>query len=159
MTFPINWFWTVAGDTSRAWSSALGAYVDKWDDKLCTPIESEHDLSDVLANYSLVGPVPTAKTVANELLKRQCHILNINPPNASEFQRLTLAGTREATALQNIKLKHLQNPSEPDWSTEQEMWAVYLEVLENRLSALEEAADMILADTTQNVKTSKLWPE
>lgn len=54
---PLNWFWIVGGDESRAWSSAASAYVQQWPPDSLTRIASEDELSDVLAAYGLKGPV------------------------------------------------------------------------------------------------------
>lgn len=56
---PRDWFWIVAGDESRAWSSASSAYVITWPDDRVTRIASESELSDVLRNYGIRGPVVT----------------------------------------------------------------------------------------------------
>lgn len=56
---PQNWFWYVGGDTSRAWSSAVSAYVESSDvpmGRYVTPISAEKELCDVLAPYGLSGP-------------------------------------------------------------------------------------------------------
>lgn len=54
---PHDWFWIVADDETRAWSSASGAYVNTWDDAACTPIASETELCDVLASLRLKTPI------------------------------------------------------------------------------------------------------
>lgn len=54
-----NWFWIVAVDETRAWSSAAGAYVTEWPDDQVTRIISEDELSDVLRPYGLTVPKPT----------------------------------------------------------------------------------------------------
>lgn len=53
---PGNWFWIVAGDISRVWSSAASAYVTEWDAERTTRIASEAELRDVLRVYGLKGP-------------------------------------------------------------------------------------------------------
>lgn len=53
---PHNWFWIVGGDASKAWSSAVGAYVSSWDADRLTRIANEAELSDVLRVYGLKGP-------------------------------------------------------------------------------------------------------
>lgn len=55
---PFNWYWIVGGDEGRAWSSSASAYVLQWPNDSITRISSEEDLSEVLAAYSLKGPVP-----------------------------------------------------------------------------------------------------
>lgn len=59
---PSNWYWIVAGDQSRAYSSASGDYVPVSDaiyqawltaGNAPTSIASEAELGDVLAAYSL----------------------------------------------------------------------------------------------------------
>lgn len=56
--FPHAWFWIVAGDESRAWSSAASAYVEPPIGVFATRIDSEENLTDVLAAYGLPGPIP-----------------------------------------------------------------------------------------------------
>ncbi len=53
---PSDWFWIVAGDKARAWSSKAAAYVTEWPSTRQTRIISEQELSDVLRPYGLVGP-------------------------------------------------------------------------------------------------------
>lgn len=58
---PHAWFWYVGDDTSRAWSSAAGAYVPASEipqGHMVTRISSEQELSDVLRPYGLKIPVP-----------------------------------------------------------------------------------------------------
>lgn len=56
---PHDWFWIVAGDESRAWSSAVGAYVTDYDAGRLTRIDSADSLTDVLRVHGLPGPVAT----------------------------------------------------------------------------------------------------
>lgn len=56
---PKAWFWIVAGDESRAWSSAAGEYVTDFPADRVTRIASEADLNDVLRPYGLALPAPT----------------------------------------------------------------------------------------------------
>jgi len=53
---PLNWFWIVGGDESRAWSSKAAAYVTVFPSDTLTRIASEQELDDVLAVYGLPGP-------------------------------------------------------------------------------------------------------
>lgn len=57
---PYNWFWVVGGDTTRAWSSADGAYVEAWPSDRVTRIASETELRDVLKPFGLPSPLVTA---------------------------------------------------------------------------------------------------
>lgn len=70
---PEDWYWIVAGDQTRVWSSARGTYVPIDDEtylawkspdevpppgsNFTTRIDSEESLSDVLMKYDLAGPV------------------------------------------------------------------------------------------------------
>lgn len=55
---PADWYWQVNGRTDY-WSSAASAYVDTLPEGLpFTRIASEAELSAVLAEYGLTGPVP-----------------------------------------------------------------------------------------------------
>lgn len=67
---PLNWFWIIAGDASKAWSSAAGAYVPKWPSDRITRIASEDELTDVLARYGIRGPVIKAEQVNAERDRR-----------------------------------------------------------------------------------------
>ena len=62
---PYDWYWIVAGDESRVWSSKASAYVSvsdatfqAWLDRggIPTRIASEEELSGVLRPYGLRGP-------------------------------------------------------------------------------------------------------
>lgn len=53
---PHDWFWIVAGDDSRAWSSAALAYVTEYPADRLSRIGTEAELSDVLRPYDLQGP-------------------------------------------------------------------------------------------------------
>lgn len=54
---PHDWHWIVSGDESRFWSSAAGAYVDALPEGAgVTHIDTEENLTDVLAAYDLPGP-------------------------------------------------------------------------------------------------------
>lgn len=64
---PAAWYWFVAGDDSRAWSSAANAYIEISDvpsGVLISRILNEAELRDVLQAYGLQGPagVPPAVT-------------------------------------------------------------------------------------------------
>lgn len=62
---PQNWFWIVGGDMSRAWSSAVGAYVQDFPTDRLTRIANEAELNDVLRPYGLTLPLPeTPKSVS-----------------------------------------------------------------------------------------------
>ena len=54
---PEDWYWTVDGDEKRFWSSKAATYVtDLPKGADSTRIASEDELTDVLANYGLIGP-------------------------------------------------------------------------------------------------------
>lgn len=67
---PRNWFWIVGDDNSRAWSSAVGAYVSPAPQERVTRIASETELSHVLSSYGLRGPVVRVEQVAAERERR-----------------------------------------------------------------------------------------
>lgn len=68
---PHDWFWLVAGDTSRAWSSAAGGYVTDYDPDRVAKAPSEADLTDTLRRYGLPGPAPTQADYAAAI---QAHV-------------------------------------------------------------------------------------
>ena len=67
---PFDWFWIVGGDASRAWSSAVAAYVNSYPTDKLTRIANETELSEVLAKYGLNGPVALASDVDKERNRR-----------------------------------------------------------------------------------------
>jgi hypothetical protein len=67
---PADWYWQVAG-RSDFWSSAAAAYVEALpQDRLCTTIASEAELSDVLRPYGLRGPAISSSDVNAERDRR-----------------------------------------------------------------------------------------
>lgn len=57
---PYDWFWVVGANDARAWSSAVGAYVEAWPSDRVTRIASETELRDVLKPFGLPSPLVTA---------------------------------------------------------------------------------------------------
>lgn len=68
---PQNWFWIVNGDTSRAWSSAVGQYVSEYPADRVSKTFSEDELSDSLRRYGLALPKPTSSDYAAAI---QAHV-------------------------------------------------------------------------------------
>lgn len=156
---PHDWFWIVGDDETRAWSSAAGAYVTTFDVGRVTRIASEAELDDVLRRLGLASPQRTAADVLRESVRRQCAL--IGAADEIELYRRTLAGTREATELQNVKIKHFADPAGfPDWTVEQATWAAYLEYIESQLSDVEAAAEKILSlpEIPADFADDSRWP-
>lgn len=60
---PATWFWQIGADTSRYWSSAEAAYVGSVPEGAgLTRVTTEEELSGVLAEYGLAGPVAVTPT-------------------------------------------------------------------------------------------------
>lgn len=64
---PFDWYWCVAGDETRFWSSAAGAYVSEADQNKLTRIGSAAALNDVLRPYGLELPEPSEADYANAI--------------------------------------------------------------------------------------------
>lgn len=62
---PLDWFWVVGGDISKAWSSAAGGYVTDYPQDRVTDIESEDDLTDVLRPFGVLLPKPIESDYAD----------------------------------------------------------------------------------------------
>jgi hypothetical protein len=82
---PSNWYWIVAGDESRVFSSAAGNYVPAndaafvaWqaDGSMPTRIASESDLGEVLAD-ARVRPADEAATVVDAFKDRHARELTL----------------------------------------------------------------------------------
>jgi len=56
---PNDWYWIVADDESRAWSSALAGWVAEYPNDRLTRIASEVELYDVLARRKLAARGPS----------------------------------------------------------------------------------------------------
>lgn len=55
---PLDWYWSVGGDETHFWSSAIGAYVSAMPQgAVATRILNEAELTEVLAPYGLPGPI------------------------------------------------------------------------------------------------------
>lgn len=67
---PINWFWIVGGDESRAWSSAVGDYVQAWPQESVTHVPDEAQLDVVLRHLGQVSPVASVDDVVAERGRR-----------------------------------------------------------------------------------------
>ncbi|MBY0562138.1 hypothetical protein [Hyphomicrobium sp.] len=64
---PKNWFWIVAGDESKAWSSAAGAYVSEFSSGRVTRIANEVELFDVLSRLKLTAKGPSRTFTVEEV--------------------------------------------------------------------------------------------
>ena len=61
---PKSWYWVVGSDTSRAWSSAEGAYVSDYPADSVTRIASEEDLNGVLRQFGFKVAAPAQEDYA-----------------------------------------------------------------------------------------------
>ena len=74
---PTDWFWIVGGDEARLWSSAAGAWVETLPEGAgFTRIANERELTDVLAPYGLLGPLPPDR-VSGRQFKMQLQIAGL----------------------------------------------------------------------------------
>lgn len=65
-----NWHWTIGGDDSQYWSSALGAYVEELPEGAgVSDLPTEAELDEVLAVYGLLGP--TARPTVRKSIVQQ----------------------------------------------------------------------------------------
>lgn len=55
---PRDWYWTIGGDESRAWSSAAREYVTEWPADQTSRIANEVELYDVLAKQGMASRAP-----------------------------------------------------------------------------------------------------
>lgn len=155
------------------WSSRRESYVPESDAEFVEWLIAADDLAPGVAEYDseaemsselnlrgLRGPLPSEACIRREVVRRQCALLGMQRPDEAELQRRILAGTREATELQNIKLKHLESPSEhPDWTAEQATWAAFLAYIEERLSEIEIAAEPLYATLPADYADDSKWPQ
>lgn len=66
-----RWFWIVASDETRFWSSADGSYVETVPAGAgVTRIASESELDEVLAAYGLLGPTARRKVLKSVVQAR-----------------------------------------------------------------------------------------
>lgn len=86
---PHDWYWIVADDESRYWSSASGRYVTELPKGSgVSRILSEQELNDVLEPYGLLGPtarrkikksVVSARLIEAGKMSAAFQVLNSNP--------------------------------------------------------------------------------
>lgn len=112
-----DWYWLVAGDETRVWSSGRGTYVPADDldyaawreaGRAATRIATEQDLTDVLAVYGMRGPhVDLVAYAADARWRRETGGITIDGLHIATDDRskLLIAGAR------------IQAEADPAWST------------------------------------------
>lgn len=64
---PQNWYWTIGGDETRAWSSAARDYVAEWPEDHATRIANEVELYEVLARVGMANRAPSRAFTIQEV--------------------------------------------------------------------------------------------
>lgn len=102
---PLDWFWVVAGDETRAWSSAACAYVTEWPSDRVTHIASEAELIDVLKKVYPSGAPLDGDAVDAERDRRIHSGFTFNgvrfQSRLEDQKRIAGAGTLAAVAIMN----------------------------------------------------------
>lgn len=113
---PKDWYWVVAGDTARAWSSAARAWVAEWDATRCTSVPAEADITDALSHAGCPGLAPpsvqaldaeyTRRLVALLGARDLAHTAYIRADDLAE--RINLRGVATPTTEQTARIAELQ---------------------------------------------------
>lgn len=90
---PLDWYWIVGSDESRAWSSAARAYVTEWDAERVTRIANEVELYDVLSKVKCAGLAPQGPFPPSELRGVLLRIDAAATGDASDPAALTAVAT------------------------------------------------------------------
>lgn len=147
---PGDWFWIVAGDDTRAWSSAAGAYVTDWPDDQVTRIASEAELNDVLARYNLVGPLIAADQVRAEAQRRIIALTGAT----------SLIETIVKQSNANMRANELNDKrlSGETLTTAEQAEADALRSLADAIKAIREASNVMEANPPANYADDENWP-
>lgn len=78
-----KWFWIVAGDENKAWSSAAREYVTNWDSSRVTRIANEVELFDALSRAGVPALAPSRSFSTSEV--RQA-LMNIDAAATGEAE-------------------------------------------------------------------------
>ncbi len=147
---PEDWFWTIGGDTSLAWSSAANAYVTTWDQNRQSRVVSEQELSDVLRQYGLRGPAVSIDDVRAEAQRRI----------------ITLTGTQDIIGClikqHNAQMRATEltliQAQGGTWTPEQAAEAAALQSLALQIKAIRAASNVLEPNPPQDYTDDKYWP-
>ena len=146
---PENWFWIVAGDTSRAWSSAQQAYVLEYPDDAVTRIASEVELADVLRPYGLRGPLITADDVRAEAQRRIVLLVGATDITSCLIKQLNA----------NMRANELNDIRHDRELTEQEQTeAIYLRDLAEKIKSIRASSNAFPNPIPADYRDNKFWP-
>lgn len=144
-----DWFWIVAGDESRAWSSAANAYVADYPRNAFTRIESEDSLTDVLRLASLRGPRVTIDDVRSEAQRRIVLTFGATDLNGCLIKQLN--ANMLANELSDIRFTRALTPSE-------EATATALRNLASKIKAIRAASNVLEAAPPADYRDNRHWP-
>ena len=147
---PHNWHWIVGGDTSKAWSSAAGAYVTKYPADRLSRIASEQELSDVLRVYSLRGPHVSSDDVRAEAQRRIITLVGTQDVIGCLIKQHN--AQMRATELTLIKSQGGK------WTAEQTAEANALQSLALKINAIRAASNVIEITPPADYTDNKHWP-
>jgi len=75
---PHDWYWIVAGDETKAWSSLEAKYVETYPSGQVTRIASEEELREVLANVGIPTKAPGYVPVSVYMWQAKAALAAIN---------------------------------------------------------------------------------
>jgi hypothetical protein len=139
---PENWFWIVAGDDTRYYSSAAQGYV--FSDSVVaddfrasggvpTRISNAQELTDVLALYGIIGPIVGISAVRSEAQRRMIVLLGAR--DAAHLTLLISNGEREAI--------RLIRKGDANWSAGEQARAAELEQVDTAFEAIRAASNVL----------------
>jgi hypothetical protein len=100
---PETWFWQIGADTSRYWSSTEAAYVENVPDGAgLTYVTTEEELSGVLAEYGLVGPIAIRRRVEKWVIAERIEAAG---KSDAAYDLLTMPGNRGAFIKWNMPVE------------------------------------------------------
>lgn len=151
---PADWFWIVAGDETRWWSSAAGAYVaapvraflDAGG--LPTRIAGEAELADVLRPHGLTVPLPAGDDVRAEAERRLMALVGAR--DRRHLDIVMANGVREAT--------RLLRKGEAIWTAEEAARAAALAGYDDTIETIRVASNAMEADPPADFDDDRHWP-
>ena len=158
---PKNWFWIVSGDTSRAWSTADGAYVATWDANRAFNVADEVQLSDILRNHGLKPIIPGASDVRTEASRRMQ--VAFGARDAAHLEIIISNAVREVARLNQIKVG-VPHPAggwlvEPrEWTGAERQRLAELHAADQLLEAIRAASNAMEAAPPLDYAADNHWP-
>lgn len=144
---PQLWYYTVAGDVSRAWSARDAAWLTTYPAQLVRDFPTAAALTDYLRTHGVRGPAPNDDDARDEYLRRLVLLLEARSVGHAGFIRADDVAERAA-------LRAVVNPT-----AEQTTRLAELDARETAVAALIDAYNLISSPPPVDYASDSYWPQ